>query len=91
LDGFARYEPVTEPGFGRGRAVGTARRRSPTTPNTRSANCPHGRVDFVWDGTTLAEQITSQRSITWDYDPASQVERSNLPTRDSRQTTDERF
>jgi RHS repeat-associated protein len=54
------------------------------------------RVDFVWDGTTLAEQITSQQSITWDYDPAShrpltQVERSNLPTHDSRRTTDEKF
>ncbi|MCU1687965.1 MAG: type secretion protein Rhs [Amycolatopsis sp.] len=29
------------------------------------------RVDFVWDGTTLAEQVTSLRSVTWDYDPSS--------------------
>ncbi|SDZ03261.1 YD repeat-containing protein [Amycolatopsis xylanica] len=27
------------------------------------------RIDFVWDGTTLAEQITDEQSVTWDYDP----------------------
>ncbi|HEY2061828.1 MAG TPA: DUF6531 domain-containing protein, partial [Amycolatopsis sp.] len=29
------------------------------------------RVDFVWDGTTLAEQLTSRSSMAWDYDPLS--------------------
>jgi RHS repeat-associated protein len=49
------------------------------------------RVDFVWDGTTLAEQITDQRSVSWDYDPSShrplvQVERAG-----TEPSTDERF
>ncbi|WIX90727.1 DUF6531 domain-containing protein [Amycolatopsis sp. DG1A-15b] len=50
------------------------------------------RVDFVWDETTLAEQLTHRRSVTWDYDPAShrplvQVER----TEDDQRSTDEKF
>lgn len=38
------------------------------------------RVDFVWDGLVLVEQITGGTSVTWDYEPGShrpitQVER----------------
>jgi RHS repeat-associated protein len=44
------------------------------------------RVEFVWDGTTLAEQITDRQSISWDYDPSShrplvQVERAGIDER----------
>ncbi|EOD68128.1 DUF6531 domain-containing protein [Amycolatopsis vancoresmycina] len=50
------------------------------------------RVDFVWDGTTLAEQLTHRSSMTWDYDPSShrplvQVERAGP----DRRSTAERF
>lgn len=52
------------------------------------------RIEFVWDGTTLAEQITTRHSVTWDYDPSShrplvQVERTG--TGEDRRSTDEKF
>ncbi|WP_409463384.1 DUF6531 domain-containing protein [Amycolatopsis sp. GA6-003] len=44
------------------------------------------RVEFVWDGTALAEQHTAGQSLTWDYDPSShrplvQVERGGADER----------
>ncbi|MFD2421737.1 DUF6531 domain-containing protein [Amycolatopsis pigmentata] len=51
------------------------------------------RVDFIWDGTTLAEQITNRQTVSWDYDPSShrplvQVERSRTG---GRRELDEKF
>ncbi|MGR6919803.1 RHS repeat domain-containing protein [[Actinomadura] parvosata] len=30
-----------------------------------------GRVDFVWDGQVLAEQTTTERTTTWDFEPGT--------------------
>ncbi|WP_051124752.1 DUF6531 domain-containing protein [Amycolatopsis benzoatilytica] len=45
------------------------------------------RVDFVWDGTTLAEQESAGHATTWDYDPSSH--RPLVQT--ERRGADERF
>ncbi|MFC5833608.1 RHS repeat-associated core domain-containing protein [Nonomuraea insulae] len=30
-----------------------------------------GRVDFVWDGQIIAEQTTTERTTTWDFEPGT--------------------
>ncbi|MFI7705829.1 RHS repeat-associated core domain-containing protein [Nonomuraea sp. NPDC049480] len=51
-----------------------------------------GRVDFAWDGLTLAEQTSGDRTTTWDWEPGtfrplSQTERRAV----SQEEIDERF
>ncbi|WP_053174461.1 DUF6531 domain-containing protein [Nonomuraea sp. SBT364] len=54
-----------------------------------------GRVDFVWDGTVLAEQLQAGNATSWDWEPGTfrpltQTERH--PLRDAPQEwVDERF